>query len=90
VATQMQKIETANPILQVKHWWNSWVNPWQLKRMGVLGMNCRNHDFISAYNPRHLFPLVDDKLKTKLLAQEYEVATPALFFASTHNTTSLI
>ena len=64
----------------IKRWWNSWVSPWRLKRMGILGMNCRNHDFIAAYNPRSLFPLVDNKLKTKLLAEEYEVATPKLFF----------
>lgn len=43
-------------------------------------MNCRNRDFIGSYNSRHLFPLVDDKLKTKLLAEEYELATPRLFF----------
>src|SRR5690554_7364331 len=48
--------------------------------MGILGMNCRNRDFIGSYNSRHLFPLVDDKLKTKLLAEEYELATPRLFF----------
>src|SRR5690606_23861563 len=47
--------------------------------MGILGMNCRNRDFIGSYNSRHLFPLVDNKLKTKLLAEEYEVATPQLF-----------
>ena len=64
----------------IKRWWNSWVSPWRLKRMGILGMNCRNHDFIATYNPRSLFPLVDNKLKTKLLAEEYEVATPQLFF----------
>jgi alpha-L-glutamate ligase-like protein len=57
-----------------------WVSPWRLKRMGILGMNCRNRDFIGSYNPRHLFPLVDDKLKTKLLAEEYEVATPRRIF----------
>lgn len=57
-----------------------WVSPWRLQRMGILGMNCRNRDFIGSYNPRHLFPLVDDKLKTKLLAEEYELATPRLFF----------
>ncbi len=64
----------------ITRWWNTWVSPWRLKRMGILGMNCRNHDFIAAYNPRSLFPLVDNKLKTKLLAEEYEVATPKLFF----------
>lgn len=57
-----------------------WVSPWRLKRMGILGMNCRNRDFIGNYNARRLFPLVDDKLKTKLLAEEFEIATPRLFF----------
>ena len=57
-----------------------WVSPWRLSRMGILGMNCRNRDFIGSYNSRNLFPLVDNKLKTKLLAEEYEVATPQLFF----------
>ena len=71
---------TAAAPVNVKRWWNSWVSPWRLKSMGILGMNCRNHDFIAAYNPRSLFPLVDNKLKTKLLAEEYEVATPKLFF----------
>ncbi len=47
-----------------------WVSPWRLRRMGILGMNCRNRDFIGSYNSRHLFPLVDNKLKTKLLADE--------------------
>ena len=46
----------------------------------MLGMNCRNVDFINRYNQRKLFPLVDNKLKTKLLAQEYDVPTPALKF----------
>jgi alpha-L-glutamate ligase-like protein len=57
-----------------------WVSPWRLRRMGILGMNCRNRDFIGSYNARSLFPLVDNKLKTKLLAEEFEVATPRLFF----------
>src|SRR4051794_36147940 len=77
--TSPASVKAAAPV-GVKRWWNSWVSPWRLKRMGILGMNCRNHDFIAAYNPRSLFPLVDNKLKTKLLAEEYEVATPKLFF----------
>ena len=32
----------------------------------MLGMNCRNVDFINRYNQRRLYPLVDNKLKTKL------------------------
>ncbi|HEY7884318.1 MAG TPA: alpha-L-glutamate ligase-like protein [Cellvibrionaceae bacterium] len=57
-----------------------WISPFRLSRFGMLGMNCRNRDFIGRYNPRHLFPLVDNKLKTKLLATEYNLATPQLRF----------
>ena len=57
-----------------------WVSTKHLKDYGMLGMNCRNVDFINRYNDRKLFPLVDNKLKTKLLAQEYDVPTPALKF----------
>lgn len=56
----------------------SWVRPSRLHELGMLGMNRRNVEFINPYNSRHLYPLVDDKLKTKLLAQEFGVATPRL------------
>ena len=58
----------------------AWVSRKQLKNYGMLGMNCRNVDFINRYNDRKLFPLVDNKLQTKLLAQEYDVPTPRLRF----------
>jgi alpha-L-glutamate ligase-like protein len=54
------------------------ISPWQLSKRGILGINCRNRDFINRYNPRHLFPLVDNKLKTKLLAEQYQINTPKL------------
>lgn len=50
----------------------------QLANQGVLGMNRRNHSYIARYNPRHLYPLVDNKLKTKRLAEEYSVRVPKL------------
>lgn len=53
----------------------------ELSSLGVMGMNRRNISYISRYNPRHLYPLVDDKLKTKRLAMEHGVATPALLGA---------
>jgi alpha-L-glutamate ligase-related protein len=46
--------------------------------MGILGMNRRNISYISAYNPRYLMPLVDDKLKTKQLALEHDVPVPEM------------
>lgn len=50
----------------------------RLKKEGILGMNRRNIDFISKYNKRSLFPLVDNKLQTKLLAQKHSINTPKL------------
>ncbi len=55
-----------------------WISPGQLARAGVLGMNGRNVQYISRYNARALYPLVDDKLQTKLLAQKHDVNVPEL------------
>ena len=51
-----------------------------LREMGVLGMNARNIEFIGRYNQRALYPLVDDKLKTKKLAQRHDIPAPKLHF----------
>ncbi len=56
----------------------SWISPDTLTNLGVLGMNRRNVDYIGRYNDRTLFPLVDNKLKTKQIAAEFEIKTPAL------------
>ncbi len=53
-------------------------NPFELKRKGILGMNQRNSAYIGRYNPRKLYPLVDNKLKTKIIARKANVTTPAL------------
>ena len=50
----------------------------KLRSFGIIGMNQRNFGLISRYNPRHLYPLVDDKLKTKLLAQKAGITVPKL------------
>ena len=40
--------------------------PWtRLRDRGVLGINERNIRFTLGENPRRLYPLVDNKLKTK-------------------------
>lgn len=51
----------------------------RLKLKGVLGLNQRNGDFILKYNPRRLFPLVDDKLLTKNLCQKVGIAVTELY-----------
>lgn len=62
--------------------WNwtmrTWTSPAKLRLKGIIGMNRRNIRYIGRYNNRRLYPLVDDKLKTKLLAQEYGITSPAL------------
>jgi alpha-L-glutamate ligase-like protein len=56
----------------------NWISPLKLRNIGILGMNRRNVEFIGPYNPRRFFPLVDNKLTTKLLATEASIATPKL------------
>ena len=53
-------------------------SPFKLKRKGIMGMNQRNCAYIGRYNPRKLYPLVDNKLKTKIIARDADVTTPAL------------
>jgi len=53
-------------------------SPFKLRDKGIMGMNQRNSGYIGRYNPRKLYPLVDNKLKTKIIAREANVTTPAL------------
>jgi alpha-L-glutamate ligase-like protein len=55
-----------------------------LKRAGVLGMNQRQAE-AALYNPRRLYPLVDDKLLTKARALRAGISVPPLYeFLETH------
>ncbi len=51
----------------------------RLREEGVLGLNRRNNRYTLAYNPRHLYPLVDNKLETKKLALQAGLAVPELY-----------
>lgn len=48
----------------------------RLNRLGVLGMNRRNAEFLLEENPRALHPLVDDKLQMHALCRRLGVPTP--------------
>lgn len=50
-----------------------------LRKRGVLGINERNIVFTQGANPRHLYPLVDDKLKTKALCEAAGLPVAAVF-----------
>ncbi len=61
--------------------WNpfkNYVSPKRLRESGVMGMNRRNFKVISQYNERRLYPLVDDKVQTKQLAQKAGINTPKM------------
>lgn len=50
----------------------------KLRENGVLGMNDRNYSVIAKYNDRSLYTLVDDKVKTKMLANNININTPKM------------
>ena len=50
-----------------------------LRARGVMGINQRNGDYILRYNKRSLYPLVDDKIKTKKMALDAGIRVPELY-----------
>ena len=56
----------------------------RLHQIGILGMNQRNYAVISQCNVRRLYPLVDDKVQTKLLAHKIGINTPELIGVIEH------
>ena len=57
---------------------SQFTSPFRLRERGIMGMNQRNHSYIGRYNDRSLYPLVDDKLKTKRIAQQAGATVPEL------------
>jgi alpha-L-glutamate ligase-like protein len=57
----------------------------RLREAGVLGMNSRNADYIMRWNPRSNYPIVDNKLLTKELAEKHQIPTPALYYVVEHH-----
>jgi alpha-L-glutamate ligase-like protein len=54
--------------------------PWtRLRKLGVMGLNERNADFILPYNCRKNYPKVDNKLLTKALAVDAGIPVPELY-----------
>lgn len=50
----------------------------QMRSNGVLGINCRNGEYILKLNDRRYFPLVDNKVLCKERLQERNLAVPEL------------
>lgn len=62
----------------ITRWLKGWATVGYLKDNGILGMNRRNADYISRYNNRSRFPLVDNKLLTKEVVEKARIAAPKL------------
>ncbi|MCP5178610.1 MAG: alpha-L-glutamate ligase-like protein [Pseudomonadales bacterium] len=62
----------------LKKYLTGWVSPSYLKDNGILCMNKRNGDYISRYNSRSRYPLVDNKLLTKEVVEKAKIAAPKL------------
>lgn len=58
--------------------------PQKFREAGILGMNRRNYAVIAQCNKRCLYPLVDDKVQTKILANKIGITTPALIGVIEH------
>jgi alpha-L-glutamate ligase-like protein len=52
----------------------------KLKEMGILGINRRVGEFILPYNPRHLYPLVDNKILTHNLCIQNGIPSPTHYW----------
>jgi alpha-L-glutamate ligase-like protein len=63
--------ETASQASVNEHrWWHRWFRkPSELRELGVVGINMRNARYLLPNNPRRLYDLVDNKLRTKALAE---------------------
>jgi alpha-L-glutamate ligase-like protein len=64
----------------MKKWWHKWlILPSELKRLGIIGLNQRNGTYLLPNNNRKFYRKVDDKLVTKTLAIEMDLAVPELY-----------
>lgn len=63
----------------------------KLRKAGLLGLNCRNGDYILKYNDRRFYPLVDDKVlcKQRLLQQGLPVPVLIGLIALMHQTSHI-
>ncbi|MEY3393871.1 MAG: hypothetical protein RL346_107 [Verrucomicrobiota bacterium] len=62
------------------HWWHRWFKtPGELRALGVVGINMRNARYLLPNNPRRLYERVDNKLRTKALAEAEGMTVPETY-----------
>ena len=57
----------------------SWAWPRELSHQGILGINRRNVQYLFEFNPRCTYKLVDDKIFTKQLCHDHDIAVPKTY-----------
>lgn len=61
-------------------WWHRWFRtPGELRALGVVGINMRNARFLLPNNPRRLYDLVDNKIRSKALAEAEGLSVPETY-----------
>jgi len=71
---------TATPAQIKPRWWHRWLRmPGELRELGVVGINMRNARFLLPNNPRRLYDLVDNKIRTKALAEAEGLSVPETY-----------
>ena len=60
----------------LKHWLKL---PAALRRRGVLGINCRNSEYVLPSNPRRYYPRLDNKLLTKQFCGRHDIRVPQTY-----------
>lgn len=77
----MSAMPSADPHIDTRNrWWHRWIRtPRELRELGVIGINMRNGRFLLPNNPRKYFDRVDNKVHTKRLAVEHELAVPETY-----------
>lgn len=64
----------------MNRWWHRFfLTARELREMGVVGINMRNARFVLPNNPRRLYELVDNKIRTKELAENLDIAVPETY-----------
>ena len=64
----------------MKPWWHRYLRlPSELREMGVVGINMRNASLVLPNNPRRLYDLVDNKIRTKKLAEDRGLSVPETY-----------
>jgi alpha-L-glutamate ligase-like protein len=56
-----------------------WAWPGELRKQGIVGINCRNLDYLFEVNPRSSYRTVDDKILTKTICREQGIPVPETY-----------